>query len=493
VRSWSGLAAAFLVFAVLATANAGGYRFGVSDQAYYGVAVLAREHPSLYPRDRPLLDAQSRFMLSDDLLGWVARTLGTDLPPLFLAMYLLTIVALFSTSIALARGLGLTWWAVAAMLILLTLRHRITKTGANTLEGYMHVRMLAFALGVAAMAAVVRTRAAWAVLCLGLAAVLHSTTAVWFALAIALGVAATRPALRRPLLVSTLPAAALLAWALLRGPLAGHLQIMDAAWLDVLGSRDYLFPSAWPWYAWVLNLSYPIILIAIARARRARGAITAGERTLLSGLLGLVGVFLLSVPFSAAHVALAVQLQVTRVFWLTDFFATVYVAWWLMDGLGARATSRARVACLVTLTALSVARGVYVLTVEADRRLVQMSLPAGPWTETMAWLKQQPSNWHVLADPAHAWKYGVSVRLAAERDTLLEIGKDPALATYDRAIAMRVAERSAALAGFDQFTTADVRALHARYGLDVLVIEADRAFDFPVLHRNAGFVVYDLR
>lgn len=493
MRRWGGLAAAFLLFGVLATANAGGYRFGVSDQAYYAVAVLARADPSLYPRDAPLLDAQSRLMLSDDLLGWVVRTFGVDLPSLFFTLYLVTLVALFSAAIAFARALGLSWWAIAAMLILLTLRHRITKTGANTLEGYMHVRMLAFAIGVAALAFVVRLKPAWAVLCLALAAVLHGTTAVWFGLAIAIGAALTRPVWRRALLVAAAPAAAVLAWAFLRGPLAGRLLIMDAAWLDVLGDRDYLFPSAWPAYAWLLNFSYPIALVAISRARRGRGASPDGERAILAGLLGLVAVFLASLPFSAAHVALAVQLQVTRVFWLADFVTTVYFAWWLMDGIGARARPGPRVAGLVVLAALSAARGFYVVEVDADRPLVQVSLPATPWNDAMAWLKRQPSDWHVLADPRHAWKYGVSVRLAAEKDTLLEVGKDPALATYDRAIAMRVADRSAALADFDRFTTAEVRALDARYGLDVLVVEADRTFDFPVLYRNAGFVVYDLR
>ncbi len=42
----------------------------------------------------------------------------------------------------------------------------------------------------------------------------------------------------------------------------------------------------------------------------------------------------------------------------------------------------------------------------------------------MDWLKAAPPAWYVLADPGHAWKYGVSVRLAAEKDTLVEAGKD---------------------------------------------------------------------
>ena len=48
-------------------------------------------------------------------------------------------------------------------LLLLTLRHRIARTGANTLEGYMHPRQLAFAIGVAAWVCFLRGRTAWAV------------------------------------------------------------------------------------------------------------------------------------------------------------------------------------------------------------------------------------------------------------------------------------------------------------------------------------------
>jgi hypothetical protein len=113
--------------------------------------------------------------------------------------------------------------------------------------------------------------------------------------------------------------------------------------------------------------------------------------------------------------------------------------------------------------------------------------------ETMTWLKAQPAPWHVLADPAHPWKYGISVRLAAEKDTLLDITKDPAVATYDRDTAIRVGDRTAALASFDRFSTADMRTLASRYNLDVLVVDNQRAFDLPVLFRNSGFTVYDLR
>jgi len=489
----AGLTAAFVVFAVLATANAGGYRFGISDQSYYAVAVAADAHPGFFPRDTPLLDAQSRLMLSDDLLGWIVRRTGLDLPPVFFALYVVTLVALFTASIVFARRLGLSWWAVAAALLLLTLKHHIAKTGANTLEGYAHVRVLAFALGVAAMACAIGRRPGVALVWLTLSAVLHVTTAAWFALALAIGGVWTRPAWRRRMALAAIPGAALLIWGCTLGPLAGRFQVMDAAWVAALQDRDYLFPAGWPAYAWVLNMAYPAVVLAIVARRARRGLLVPGEATVVIGLFGLVALFLLSLPFSAAHVVLAVQLQVNRVFWLTDFATTIYLGWWLMDGLGAAAERATAFTVLGVLLAISGARGVYLVRMDAHRPLVQIGLPATPWTDAMAWLRRQPSNWHVLADPRHAWKYGVSVRLAAEKDTLLEAGKDPALGTYDRDVAMRVADRLAALAGFDRFDSGDIRRLAARYDLDVLVAEAGRTFDFPVLYRNAGFTIYDLR
>jgi hypothetical protein len=111
----------------------------------------------------------------------------------------------------------------------------------------------------------------------------------------------------------------------------------------------------------------------------------------------------------------------------------------------------------------------------------------------MAWLRTQPDDWHVLADPDHAWKYGTSVRVSARRDVLLEAQKDSAIAMYDRAIAARVAERIGAVGDWNALDLDGLRRLDARYDLDVAVLEAGQPFDLPVLYRNAQFVIYDLR
>jgi hypothetical protein len=278
-------------------------------------------------------------------------------------------------------------------------------------------------------------------------------------------------------------------WMVLAGPLAGRLVVMDEAWLAVLAEKDYLFPHEWPVYAWIINLAYPVVIGLAYRRRRREGLAVPGEGPFVAGLLTLVAIFLVSVPLTVMRVALAVQMQVTRVFWLLDFVTAAYLAWWLLDQ--AARTPRARMAIIAILTASSLARGVYL--VSHDRQLLTMALPATPWVEAMDWLRGQPASWYVLADPGHGWKYGVSVRLAAEKDTLVESGKDTALAMYDRQIAMAVADRLAAVGDFDRLTTADVRARAARFGLDVMVIESDRRLDFPELYRNRQFVIYDLR
>ena len=52
-----GLSAA-LLFALAAVLNCGGYRYGVSDQAFYVPAVLHHLDPSLFPRDWALISAR---------------------------------------------------------------------------------------------------------------------------------------------------------------------------------------------------------------------------------------------------------------------------------------------------------------------------------------------------------------------------------------------------------------------------------------------------
>ena len=483
----------FLIFALLATANAGGYRFGVSDQGFYIPAVELNVHPELFPRDRALLAPQMRLWLGDQLFANTARAFGGDLPTAFGVLYLVTLAALFTAAIALSRSLGCSWWTTSAFLLILTVRHRVMKTGVNSLEGYFHPRMLAFAAGLGALAAVARGRFAIAIALTTIAALVHTTTAAWFALVVVVAILVERRSSR--LWLATVAAGALAVGVLLAGPLSDRLALMDDAWVRVFSNRDYLFPADWPIGAWIVNLGYALIMAALYGHRRRLNLVARGEGAIVWGLLALVVVFLISVPLTEMRLAIVVQAQVNRVFWLLDTMVACYLAWILTSPDTWRWRPRAPIAAVVLalLALASAGRALYVMNVEADRSLVRTELPETAWTDVMRWLRTQPAAWQVLADPGHAWLYGTNVRVAAGRDTVLEMSKDPILALYDRAVAERVADRMRAFEIYSLDTADGVRALATQYAADVFVTRNDRAIALPLLFRNDEFSVYDLR
>ena len=147
-----------MAFCLVAILNCGGYRYGVGDQAFYIPAVTQHLNPDLFPRDRAILHAQDRFMLYDDAIAVFVRASGVSVQAVFFAGYLAGLALLFGAIVAIGRVMYRTWLGVAMLAALLTLRHRITQTGANSLESYFQPRMLAFALGAWAIAAYLRGR-----------------------------------------------------------------------------------------------------------------------------------------------------------------------------------------------------------------------------------------------------------------------------------------------------------------------------------------------
>ena len=497
-----------LAFAIVATMNAGGYRYGAADQAFYIPAILRHVDPELFPRDAALIDSQARLFVLDELLARLLASLPVTLEAWFFTGYVLTL-AVFVVGVS---RLGATWlaspWSVAAFATLTTLRHRIAKTGANTLEGYFHPRQLAFAIGVLGLVFVMRRRPAWAIVAVLASAIVHPTTAIWFGGWIGVALLVEVPAWRRGLLVGG-GLAVLAGGGLIAG---GFLPLtrMDPAWVATLADKDYVFPNAWQAGTWVLNLLYPVVIVVTALARRRRGIARPGELGLTIGCLALIAVFFVSLPFIAAQMAVAVQLQVSRVFWMADLLAMLCLTWWLCEAgpFGATGTPapgsleapapaaapRVTRPALVfgVLAAAAAARGVYVLGGEhAGRPLIQTALPADAWLDASTWIATHTTpDTHVLADPGHAWRYGSSLRVSASRDVFLENVKDGSIGMYDRGVAMRVTERRSALGDFDALQPEALRGLAARYDLDVLVSE--RVLPFQELHRNERFHVYRL-
>ena len=109
----------------------------------------------------------------------------------------------------------------------------------------------------------------------------------------------------------------------------------------------------------------------------------------------------------------------------------------------------------------------------------------------MAWAQTTDPGSGWLADPAHAVKYGSSVRAAGHRDVLLEDVKDRALAMYDRDVAMRVADRERALTSVAWDSPDGARALGRRYDLEYLLVE--HPIDLPLAHQAGSIFIYRLR
>jgi len=471
-----------LAFVILATANAAGYRYGVSDQAFYIPVVVRALEPAAFPRDAALIDAQGRLMLADELIAGIVRATGASLDTLFFIAYLLSLALTWAALVAIGARIYTSTWGTIALGAAFTMRHRIPRTSANTFEPYFHPRMLAFAICLIAIAALQRRRFVTTIALVGVSALVHVTTALWFSILIGVALAVLEPRLRRPAIIVTAAAIAIGAWAFTIGPLRTR---MDDVWLQAVASKDSLFASQWPAWAWLANLALLGLLWWAHTHRRARGHATAEDAAIVWGTTALVAFFLLTFPLVVARVAFPVQLQISRVFWMVDAMATMYLVSLVRREAAARALAFAMVA-------LAIARGGYVMVVERpERGLFALHLPESPWTDAMHWLATEPLHAHVLADPGHSWKYGTSVRVAARRDVFLEDVKDSAIAIYSRDVALRVVERAAALRDFPALTADDARRLAEHYDVNYLVTESQ--LPLPIAYENEQFHIYRLK
>jgi hypothetical protein len=488
------LPAGALVFCALAIANSAGYRYGVSDLAFYLPAAFQRLEPALFPRDRQILDVQARLTLADEGIAHAlaaGRAVGVGDQATIYALHIATLLALFGAAVAFGRAVFRSPWATAAFVTAMTLRHAVARTGVNTLEGYFHPRVLAFAIGLLAFAVFLR-RGPWPALALGLvAAAVHTTTAFWFLIALGVAGLVSERRQRIPLLAIGIAAAGMLAYAIGRGPLAGRLQPMDAGWLAVVAEKDYLFPDRWGAGDWLTCVLYVAVWGSAAFARWREGELRGRERGLVAGSAALLGIFLLMLPPLLVRSALAVQLQPSRVFWIFDALATAAVVRVVAERPRRRAT-RSAVALTAVLLLFSTGRGIYLLAVRfPERSLAQLSQPRNDWEDAMRFARTTDVGSYWLAHPDHTFLYGSGVRVSGHRDVLVERTKDPAVAMYDRGVAMRVADRLASIGEFDAMTAPRARELAGMYEIDYLITEAE--LPLPVAFQNGTFRVYRLR
>ena len=490
------LVAGALGFCVLLTLNSGGYHYGTSDQAFYIPVVLDQIEPGLFPHDAELIEAQDRFLFFDDWFAPIVQVTGVSLPVAFLAAQILTLLLLYGAIVAIGRAVYRTWWAVGGLVVLMTVRHRIPHTGANSVEGYFHPRMLAFAMGMSATALYLSGRTRLALAVTGLTVLVHPTIGAWFVILVG-GASIVSGGITLRTLLPWAVVAIVGVLGTMGSALRDQLVFMDATWLGVLALKDYLVVADWPLEAWLSNLAISAVVFALYRYRRSLGVASPREGALVAGCGLLLGVFLLSAPFSIAGIALAVQLQVNRVFWLIETLGIILLGWLLFErpsfgrAPGAGDSAIPRRALVVVVALLALWRGGYRGFVERpERPVIEVGLADSDWTKLMTWASSQPVGTHFLADPGHAPRYGASVRAASGRDVYLEVIKDSALAIYSSDIAHRVARRIDDIGDFERLSVERAGNLARRYDIDYLITE--QRLDLPVATAVGPFVVYEL-
>ena len=271
---------------------------------------------------------------------------------------------------------------------------------------------------------------------------------------------------------------------------------MNPSWTALLQTKDYLQATDWPMLTWFANLSFAAIVAAVYDYRRTLNLATPRETGLVAGCAALLILFLLSVPLAHSGVALIVQLQFSRIFWLLDVIAIAYTVWIVIESpIGiTKAPPRLQIrrAGVLLLFLAAISRGTYVTYFERSAHpLIEIDLPKTEWTEVMKWAEEKPIGTHFLVDPGHAWRYGSSVRAASGRDVYLEEIKDIGIAIYSDDIADRVSNRIIELGDFSQLDPSRAKRLARRYHIDYLITV--HPIELPLIHEQGSFLVYDLR
>ena len=211
--------------------------------------------PETFPRDAALIDAQGRLMITDEIIAAVARLTSLPLDAIFLAGYLLS-VALF--------GIGLV--LIGQRVYCHAMGRRGAPRRADAAPSHStNQRQLVRAVLSSAHARL-RRRVCWrwrrcsgaargsASRSLQSAGLIHVTTGLWFSILIGVALVMLEPALRRLAVAGAAVVIAAGAWALTAGPLRASMTQMDAVWLQAVASKDSLFASQWPLWAWLANL-----------------------------------------------------------------------------------------------------------------------------------------------------------------------------------------------------------------------------------------------
>jgi len=300
------------------------HRFQIfsSDGVLYALQAMARLNPVLGHDVYLGNTSQDHFTVFSRIYAWFLVLFG--LGNAAMSLYLICTVTFAAAAWAAARGLlgsNLAW--VAVLMLIVTTGSYGAYEVFNYSETYLTARSLAEALIVVALAAHLNGWKICGLIVAAAAMFVHPLMALpgllllvllWMPMKHAVAAAAMG-------CFATL-AIAVTAVAL---PQSAHfLTVMDAPWLEVVRERSqFLFLKYWKWKDWetqvrpFLCLTLSLLVFDDARVRRLCGA---------SMLVGAAGLVVALIAGNVGPVAILLQGQAWRWFWVTAFVSVLLLA-----------------------------------------------------------------------------------------------------------------------------------------------------------------------
>lgn len=336
-RAWILISTVALVWVLVRP-----YRGLEHDGQLYAFQALARLRPDLYANDLFVrFGSQDNFTIFSSLASRVVDWLGVE--PAASIMTLASFWLLVTATALLAGALygTATGWLAAGLLVALPGFYGGYEV-FRIAENFLSARPLAQALGIFAIAALLRRRDGLSAVAITAALLVHPLMALPCAMVI--GVLACPPHLRRYLVgvgVATGVAAVAIALVFPHSP----LQLMAPDWFDVVHQRSiYLFVAEWPPAAWhVIALT----LTTISIAATATQSLSTRALMLWSGAVGTAGVVIAAVASGPFPVELLLQGQAWRWLWLPTLLGVIALAGLLPTLWQAGGAARAAVCLLL--------------------------------------------------------------------------------------------------------------------------------------------------
>ena len=452
-----------------------GYHPGCEDDGVYLTAIKHDLAPALYPHDADFFALQLQATVFDKAVAALIRLSHVPAGIVIFVLHALTIFCILWGCLQIGRRLFREtcahWSGVTLVAVLLTLP--VAGTALYLVDQNLHPRAMATAAILAAILAVLDRKWLLAGALLVLAMALHPMMSCY-------GISFCFLLMWKP---AAEPARAS---AFVLMPLSWVFGPVSKAWYVAADTRTYYFLSRWEWYEW-LGVIAPLAFLwwfrRIGLSDRNPVMARLATRLVIYGLFQLGVAIVLLVPPNLARLE---SFQPMR------FLHLLYLLFVLLAGglLGQmlQRTKRLRWAVLfVPLAAVMffAQRQTYSASAHIE---FPGAVPSNPWLQAFAWIRgNTPVTSFFAIGPGYMERPGEdfhSFRALAERSSLADVTKDASVVTQVPRLAPRWLEQVQAQSGWEHFGAKDFQRLHARFGVDWLVLEQPGVFGLDCPYQN---------